>query len=129
MAGAGCSIVRFDLFIGLQELFQLRSLLIGTLDSHLLPSATCNGFTWLGFTAITRFISFHFTVLFIQWGQVICTHTCAVCNDDGKTYIHGDNWKLSNDSCLTCRCEVCKSNMLEPVSSAAPSQSDSLSHV
>ena len=64
-------------------------------------------------------ISFNFTVLLIQWGQVICTHTCAVCKDDGETYLHGDTWKSSNDSCLTCRCEVCKSSMSEPISSAA----------
>lgn len=42
-------------------------------------------------------------------GQVICTHTCPVCNDNGTIYLHGETWKQATNSCVDCRCEEGKS--------------------
>ncbi|KAJ7383759.1 hypothetical protein OS493_026290 [Desmophyllum pertusum] len=53
----------------------------------------------------TRWTKDKCTICQCKWGQVICTHTCQACKDNGQTYLHGETWKSGNDSCQNCKCE------------------------
>ena len=35
-----------------------------------------------------------------------CTYTCKVCVDNGQQYFQDETWKMSNNTCYTCRCQV-----------------------
>ena len=41
-----------------------------------------------------------------QSGHMTCTYTCKVCVDDGQQYLQDETWKMSNNTCYTCRCQV-----------------------
>ena len=49
-----------------------------------------------------------FFLVCFQSGHATCTYTCKVCADDGQQYLQDETWKMSNNTCYTCRCQVIK---------------------
>ena len=47
-----------------------------------------------------------FFLVCFQSGHVTCTYTCKVCVDNGQQYFQDETWKMSNNTCYTCRCQV-----------------------